>query len=368
MLAVAGLFPAVSMAASMNAGQSVSVVGTTAAQGNAYAAGATVVTSGTINGDLLAVGSTVVSSAKVNGDIMAAGGTLTMVGVTAQDMRVAGGNVTVGGVLTGELAAAAGTLTVIPGTTIAKDSYLAGSSVDFSGTDAGNLAITGGNVYFDGTVNGNLTVGHSTKVAVGPHAVIKGKFEYSAPAVATIDKGAVIAGTPVFHQIQVAQKDDGSFRAVMVGVFTFWWLIKLAMILVAAYLLWYIFRKDSLAVLDRARTHYGMSLLGGFIFLVVVPVGVVISFITVIGAIPGFVALFAYLAFLTLTAPFTALFAAMLLRKGKTDLRWYHILLGAVVIDLVFLVPFIGWIAYALVYIAALGAVMNILKEKFIGK
>lgn len=365
--AVAVFFPAVSLAASMNFGQNVAVEGTSVAQGNAYAAGAMVTVSGLVNGDLLTAGGTIISSAKVNGDIMAAGGTVTMVGVTAQDARVAGGNVTVGGALTGELVAAAGNLVIVPGTTIVKDSYLAGGSVNFSGSEAGNLNISGGDIYFNGTVNGNVTIARANKVTIGSHAVIKGALEYSALTPATIAGGANIAGTPVFHEIQNTAQANGWFGALS-GIVTVGWFLKLLIVLVAAYLLWYCFRSDVLAVLERSRARYGTSLLHGFLLFIAAPVAIIIAFVTVIGAIPGLIALFAYLILLILAAPLAAIMTAMLLRQGKTDLRWYHILLGAVVIDLVGLIPFIGWIACALVYLAALGAVAGVAARKCFGE
>ncbi len=361
---VAIVVPALSFAASMNAGSKVSVEGTTVAQGNAYAAGGTVNVFGSINGDLLAAGGTVLSSAKVNGDIMAAGGTITMVGVSAQDVRIAGGNVTVGGAVAGELVAAGGQLTVNPETTIVKDSYLYGGSVSFLGSEAGNLKIYGGDVYFDGTVGGNLTLDRAGKVTIGPHALIKGTFEYSAPVAASIDSGAKISGAPIFHQIPDNQKNGGSWTA-MSGVFTLLWFLKFFAILTASYLLWYLFRGDSLAVIDQSRSHYGRSLLRGFIFFIVMPVSAIIGFITVIGAIPALIALLAYFALLALAAPFTVLFVAALLRKGPADMHWYHILFSAVVVGIVGTLPFIGWIAYALAYLAVLGAVANVFRGKF---
>jgi hypothetical protein len=363
-VAMAAIIPVSSFAASMNVGKNVSIQGTGVVQGNAYAVGGMVTASGVINGDLLAAGGTVFSSANVNGDIMVGGGTITMVGITAQDVRILGGNVTLGGVLKGELAALAGTLIVTPETTIAKDSYIAGGTVNFSGNEAGNLTLAGSNIYFDGTTKGNLTITHAVKVDIGPHAVIKGAFEYSAPEVATIESGAVISGTPVFHQIQDAGKKNEGFSGVMLNIFTFWFLIKIFTILVAAYLLWYLFRKDTLAVLSRARSHYGKSLLHGFIFFFIVPISVIIAFITVIAAIPGLIALFVYIALLVLAAPFAILFAAMLLQRGSADLRWYYILLAGVVFALVGFIPFVGWIACALVYLVGLGALINVLKEK----
>lgn len=365
---IIALFPAVSFAASMNSGSNVSVEGTTPAQGNAYAVGGTVTATGLVNGDFLVAGGTIISSAEVSGDIMAAGGAVTMVGITAQDVRVAGGTVTIGGALSGELVAAGGTVIVSPGTSIVKDSYVGAGTVNFSGNEAGNLNLVGGNIYFDGTVGGNLTISRAQKITIGPNAVIKGMFEYSAPTTATIEGGSQIAGTPVFHEIQADGKASGWPAGVVLGIFTLWWFVKFLTVLTGAYLLWYIFRNDSVAILDKARFRYGRSLLFGFLFFVVVPIAAIIAFITVVGIIPGVVVLLAYAAIITLAAPLAMLFAGAILWRRNANLRWYHILLGAAVMSIAILIPFIGWIAYGLVYLGALGACVSVLREKFMQK
>lgn len=363
-LGLALALPAVSFAASINAGQVISVAGTKPAVGNAYAVGGTVTATSEISGDLAAAGGTVLASGKINGDLLVAGGTINIFGVSAEDGRVAGGNLTIGGNFSGELLVGGGQIVVTPDTSIAKDSYLAGGSIAFSGKEAGNLELNGGAIYFDGTVNGNLLIRSSDKVTIGPHAVIKGSLEYTAPAAATIESGAKITGTPVFHQKE-ARAGARQSRPAMLGVFTAWWFIKLLMSLTAAYLLWYIFRRDSVSILEDAFVRYGKSLLRGFAFMVLMPIAAIIACFTVIGIIPGMIAFFAYVAVLILASPLAVLFAASLLLRGKTDLLWYHILLAAVVLALVRLIPFVGWIIGALIYLGALGALTAALRGKF---
>jgi hypothetical protein len=154
-------------------------------------------------------------------------------------------------------------------------------------------------------------------------------------------------------------------RAAFLGFFTLVFLIKLLAILAAAYLLWYLRRKDSVDVVQHALTKFGAALLRGFIFLVVVPAGIVVLFFTVIGIPIGIFSLLLYVAFLMLACPFAALLTSSLLMKRKMDLQWYHILLGALVLTFLKLVPIIGWILALLVYLAALGALITVLRNKF---
>lgn len=365
--AVAILLPPAVFAASMNTGQTVSVNGASPAEGNVYAVGGTVNTAGPISGDLIMAGGTIFSTAKVNGDIMVAGGNLNLTGVTAQDIRMAGGNIMLSGTLSGELVMAGGQVVIAPDAKIAKDSYIAGGSISFSGNEAGNLKMAGGDLYIDGTVKGNLTISRANKVTIGPHAVIGGTLEYGAPVPATIESGARITGEPIFHVVQPRQNNRQAAPGVF-GFLTVIWFLKFLAGLAAAYLLWYLFRGDSLAVLEEIKARYGRSLLHGFALLILMPIAAIIALITVIGSIPGLLALLAYVTLLVLTVPATILLVAALLLRGKTDLKWYHILIAALIIAIVRFIPFIGWIAYALVYLGALGAVGNILKGKFVAR
>jgi cytoskeletal protein CcmA (bactofilin family) len=342
------LVPALSFGAYWQAGESVSVTALQPVQDSAYLAGSILTVSGSVGGDLFAAGSSVSISGKVSGDIMAAGSMVNIVGAKAEDVRVAGSSVNLSGTVSGELLAAGAQVIIAADTQIAKDSHIAGSVLNFNGKSAGIVYLYG------------------EKVTVGSGAVIKGDLNYSSPTEANIDPGAQISGKVNFTQTKAgSSQDKNALRAAFAGFFTVIFFVKLLAMLLAAYLLWYLRRKDSTEVIQQALSKFGASLLRGFIFMVVVPAGIIVLFFTVIGFPIGIFSALMYAALLMLACPFAILFTSSLILKKKIDLRWHHILLGAVVLALVNMVPVVGWIAAFIVYLASLGALLTVLRAKF---
>lgn len=357
--------PLISLAAYKSAGENVAINTTQSINENAYVAGGNVMFSGSVNGDLSAVGGTVNISGKTSQDIMVAGGNITLSGVSAQDVRIVGGNLSIDGILSGELMAGGGQITIVSGSRIAKDSSIAGGTVSFNGDESGNLEIYGGSVYVGGTIGKNLTIKGAKSITIGSGAVIKGSLDYTSPNDATIEDGAQIFGTKTFHQIIPTEQTNRSGYLALASVFTIWLAVKFLAMLLSAYLLWHFFRNDMVSLLTEAGSHFGRELLRGFIFIVVTPVAVVMSFITLIGAPIGVFTALIYAALMVLTGPVAVLVVASLLKKCQTDLRWYHIVLAAVLVMLVMLIPFIGWIAHCIVYLASLGALLGVLYRRF---
>ncbi len=362
---IAAFVPVVALAAYVGAGDNVSTPAVPIAQ-NVYLAGGTVNVSNSVAGDVIAVGGNVFISGKVDKDIMAAGGTVNVIGGSAEDIRVAGGNITISGKVNGEIAAAGGQLTVTPETTVAKDSYLFGGLVVFSGLENGNLTIAGSDVRIDGTVNGNVKIKHAEKVSFGPNANIKGTIEYSAPQEATKDDGTQLASAPVFTKVESLR--DGmrpKLFAAFAGVaFT----LKMIAILAAAYLLWFLRRKEVTAAIASVHTHFWGRLLAGFGVLVLAPIAGVILLTTIIGWVPGMVILALYCILLTLSAPvsviITSSFIMTVFKKGHSDLKWYHLLGSAIILGFLAFIPVVGWLAYFIIYLVSLGAVAGVMKSK----
>lgn len=343
-------------AALVNAGKNVTVNSPTAMNENLYVAGGNVEVSAPVNGDLIAAGGTLFLGGAVSRDILAAGGRVTITGPSAEDVRVAGGDVTIGGAYSGEIMAAGGQITVTQGARVAKDSYIAGGTITFNGSEAGTLHLAGKTVYMNGTIQRNLIV-RGGQITIGPHAVINGNFNYFAPKEAAVEDGARIAGTTTFHQTPGLAKGPG----FLVAFFALGWFVKFLIMLTAAYLLWYVLRHKTVLIVQRATSGFGRELLRGFAVFVLLPVAAIISFITVFGALAGVAGLLVYALLLAISAPIAGIVTASLLLKRRTDLRWYHILLGMAVFDLVILIPFLGWLAGFLVYLASLGSLAMVL-------
>jgi hypothetical protein len=328
--------------------------------------GATVNASNPVVGDLLTAGGTTIISGKVSQDIMAVGGTLTIVGGEAEDLRVGGGNITIGEKVNGEIMAAGGQIAITSDTVIAKDSYIAGGSIVFNGTENGNLTLVGRQIQIDGTVNGNLMITRAEKVTFGSRAIVKGTVEYSAPQEATIESGAQISATPIFHKIE---STSGKARASFMNFLKVLAVLKLIAVLTAAYLLWFLRRRDMVTAVESVYKRFWSVLLRGFAVLILVPVASIILLFTVVGWIPAGVMLATYVALLMVAAPVAVLIATSLLmalfKKSHTDLKWYYILVGAIILSLVTLIPFVGGFICFIIFLLSLGAVSGILKTKF---
>ncbi|MCL4404112.1 polymer-forming cytoskeletal protein [Patescibacteria group bacterium] len=357
---LAAVLPLTSLAAYFNAGKTVNLAAQ-AVNDNAYVAGGAVTVTSPVTGDLFAAGGTIFDSSRVSQDVMMIGGTVIISGASAQNLRVAGGNVTIGSAISGELVGAGGNFTVTPDTTVAKDSYIAGGAVAWNGHESGNLTIAGGAVVISGTVDGNLKITATKDVTIAQGAVIRGNLDYTAPKPAQIESGAQIAGTTNFHQSAAPAVAVGW----LAGIFTLGLLLKFLMTLLVAYVVWYALRRDALAIIEESTKKFGRSLLRGFVFLVAVPIAAIIAFVTVVGAALGGIAGVIYAALALLSLPAAILVVSSLILKRRSDLAWYHILLGAVVLQIAALIPFIGWLACFIVYLASFGGLLAVLGRKF---
>lgn len=317
---------------------------------NVYAAGGTVTIAGTIDGDLYVGGGTITIMGTVTKDVVVGGGTVIITGRVGDDLRVGGGNVTIGGSIGGELMAGGGSVSVLPGATIGRNAF-----------------IGGGNANMAGSIGGNLKIG-SDSVILGPEARVAGNFDYYSSKAATIDQSAKISGATSFHQ-QAARNRVQVNKFPFFAFLTFWWLAGIAGMTIFACILFYIWRKDSENMISTAFAKPGRELLRGFILLFLTPIAAVIIMITVLGLPIGFMVMFSYAAFLMLSAVISGLLSAGLLAKfvfqrKETDLNWWLILLGVLVMSIIKLIPFVGWIISGLIYLVAIGVLGNKIYSK----
>ena len=366
---VAVLLPMVSFAAYVGAGDSVTAPVATESSQNSYLVGGTVNVANQTPGDLVTAGGTIVISGNVEKDILTVGGNVSIIGGTVEDLRVAGGNIIIGKKINGEAMIAGGQVTITSDTQISGDSYIVGGTLVFAGTENRNLTLLGGAIRIDGTVNGNLNIKSSEKVIFGSSAVVKGTIKYSAPNEAVIESGAKLTNTPVFTTIADSRKNSGAAAKGFMAFFGIVFFLKLLGALVAAYILWYLFRRDTVTAIEEIHAHFWKVLLRGFATLILIPIAGIILLITTIGWIPGVVLLATYGALLAIASPLAFLVAASILmklfKKNHVNLTWYQIILGAIVLRFVVLIPIVGWIVCAVIYLAALGATLGVIKNKF---
>lgn len=365
-LAVLGMLwlPALSHAA-ISVSQTQQSYSVTTSKGNVYAAGGTVNVPGAPAGDLVAAGGTVVVTGQVGQDLLAAGGNLSITGKVVDDARIGGGNVIVDAPIGGELVAAAGTLALGASTTIGQDLLAAGGNISLAGTVNGNAKIAGGAVTISGTLNKGADI-RANSLHITKSAVIDGDINYAGPSEASIEDGAQVRGK-IYYTHMAPQGNQYSVGLFLWGA----WFFRLVLALVTAFAIYFLFRRD---VSDSARAtgdSFWREVLRGLVLLVVVPVVVILLFISAVGVYLGILLGIFYLFAILFAIPLTGILLGELIHRWtvKTDgrrLTWYMAAAGVVVANLLLFVPVVGWIIDMIFFFAAFGALMNIFYRRTI--
>lgn len=350
LLAVLAAVPVMAYGATFKAGQSFYLEPGATLNDNLYTAGANVNVKGAINGDLLAAGGNILMSGAISGDIAAAGGSLDVSSKVGGSVRIAGGNLNISNSVAGDLIAVGGQISILPGSEVGKDAALAG-----------------GTVYINGTINGNLQVAGGD-IKLGPNAMVKGTFDYYSQSPVVIDQGAVVNGAINFHRVNASAKAAVG-KGFLWGIMGFFALIKLIMIFVAALVMLYCFKNQTKAIVEKSVLKFWPEALRGFIILVVVPIAVILSFITVLGASLGIIVALFYGLFVAISSIISILLFARLSLKyifSKKDynLNWWIVLIASLVLWLIALIPFVGWILVFVIFISALGSTADFIYKK----
>lgn len=320
---------------------------------NVYAVGGTMNIAGTVEGDLYVAGGTVTIMGTVTKDVVVVGGTLIITGKVGEDLRILGGNVTVGGTVGGELALAGGNINVMPGTMISGGAYVGAGTINMNGSVGKNLVIAGGEI----ALNSTLKVG--------------GNFDYYSQKEAKIDAGAKISGITTFHQQEMKNKPAVGRNGFM-GMFAFmtiWGLLGLAGAVILACLLFYLWKEESKEMIEAAFEKPGKSLLRGFIIFFILPIAAIVCLITVVGLPLGFLIGFSFAVLVILGAAATgllwaALIAKFIFKRKASDINWWLIIIAVIVLALVKIIPFVGWLIGFLVFLAGFGVMSQMLHKK----
>ncbi len=320
-----------------------------------YIAGGTVDVTGTVDGDVVAAGGTVTLSGPASGGILAAGGTVRITSAIGRSLRAAAGDLTVGGRIDADAVLAGGSVTIDQAAQVGRDLVAAGGNVRVLGSIARNAFLSGGNVVIGGTVQGDVEV-QADRVTLLPSARIQGRLRYSADRPAEIQSGALVSGG-----IERTPRSTASRRYYRPFAFRFagrvmeaFWLLAIGFVALA------VAPRGVPRVSERVSRHFGLSLLTGFILLVVVPVAALLVAFTVVGIPLSIVAVLLYLATLYPGQIFPAMWLGQWimrsLGRGSAPSPYLAMTVGVILFVVVVTVPFVGWLLRLVALLAGFGA------------
>lgn len=331
------LFPALALAADFRIDESGSInLGKAENLKNVYAAGNTIKSDANIKGDLMAAGNTIGVTNKIENDLFAAGNNINISAEVGGNVRIAGSNITVDNKIGGDL--------------------LAGGSNIQIGQDTvidGDLIAGGGTITVDGKINGNAKISASA-LSFSHDASVSGKLTYWADQEITIPDGVVKGGVE-FRQIE---KKSGWMAKT--GILTLAMLYKLIGMIVALLVLVALLPKNTKEFLSISFSRTWAALGIGFVVLVLTPIAFILLCVSMIGISLAFILIFAYIVALIIAGLSTPLLLGHILFNGlknkelKAD--WKTIVVGSVGIIIIGLIPIIGWLAIAILFLISLGA------------
>lgn len=312
-----------------------------------------------VTNDLVTAGGTINSNAQVTGSIMAAGGDILIKGPVGNTVRVAGGNIQVNSTMARDLIAAGGNIIVGKDATISGDVLFFGGKLSMQGSVQGKMLVNGGEVFIDGPVKGNVT-GEVGKLTLGPHAVINGSLSYSSSEKAVMEGGAVVHGKTTFTQIQPKEERHKSMLGGLFGTFSIYKLLTDIILSILFILFFHRFIHKILVSMTAAPLK---SAGVGFIYLLVFPAAAVFCLLLIW---LGFAA-FLFYGLSLLVGIFIAKiflgFAVMRWLEKRNNkeyvLDWKAGLVGPIILFILLFIPIIGWIAVAILFFIALGAMLG---------
>ena len=340
--------------------------------------GKNVVLEGDLTGVQFTGGETVLVKANIADDLFAGGRYVTLEDATAGNTYIAAyeahqrsgsvadlvalaQSVIISGSIEDDLLSAARTIRIAPAATIGGDARLAAETMDVEGKIAGNLRAAARRITISGEITGTVDL-LAQRIVVGPSAVINGDVTYRSGAEPEIAAGATINGsvTKVESNLPEMRSIIGAIIGIVVGLMIGW---AVAFLVLTALLAWAFVGYFSIAanrLVDRPWASLGI----GVAILIVGAVLSLVFFISVVG-IPLGVALFAAIGaiklfgFVTVSAC-VGLYLRRLVRRNApppaTGGRTGWTVIGAVILGLVMLIPFVGVVITGLAVVAGAGA------------
>jgi cytoskeletal protein CcmA (bactofilin family) len=329
-------------------------------ENNLYKAGRNLIVSGEIKGDLIAAGQNINITGKIGKDAAIAGQNINLMGEIGEDARLAGTTIILGSNIKGDAIIFGAEVHVLANNNLDGDIFIGGGNVVIDGNINGKAKIFGGKVVINGHVAQDATIVADQELVIGSNAVIDGKIEYKSSKEAVIVSGAKINKEMSFQKIEVGGRKAQKSIAFL-AVFTTFWFIKLLMIFAAALVLYLLFGKWTKNFVNSAISNFGREAVRGFVLLIIIPVAVVILLITIIGIIPGIFGILSYVSFIILASILASIVLGSLVYKYLSENKeyivdWKTILVGVVLMQLIQLIPFAGWIICFVLFLVCLGS------------
>jgi cytoskeletal protein CcmA (bactofilin family) len=244
----------------------------------------------------------------------------------------------------GNLTAAGQNVTTEGDGRVGRDAVLTATDIILNGAVGRDVALTAESARINSEVGRDVN-GSVDRLALGGQAVVAGDVRYASNNDLTRDSGAQVQGrterTQPRHDDR-QERDEGG-----IGWLVFWLFVSMLLLALALVLL--MPRVFHIAT-SQAMREPAKVLLVGFAASILVPIVIFGLFFTVFGIPLALLALAAWFVLLTVAGPFAAYLLGRYLLRGRSDNAILVMLAGAVLLLILYFIPFLN----ILVMLAAL--------------
>ena len=228
-------------------------------------------------------------------------------------------------------------------------SFFYGGEGEINGDVTGAIFGSSENLRVDGSVGGGIDVTVARSLVLGERAEVAGDVSYSSPSELVRAQNAVVMGEIVRG---VSTSEGVSFEDLA---------IPMLMYAFASLVVYALLRARLIGLVQLVQTSFtkqGLIGIGAMFFL---PFVIALLFVTVIGAIMGFLAMLLFLSLYLVTALLIGICIGGLIEqlvKKEITLALPWVLLGIVIVEVALLIPFIGPLALFVFFLVVLGALL----------
>ena len=342
-------------------GMTVTVASGEVVDDDLYVAAETITIDGTVNGDLWVAGNTITVNGIVNGSVMAAGNKVNINGDVTHAVRAVAETLNINGDVGGDVMAGCGRLNIASTGEIGGDLLFGADSVGIEGSIEGDIKGGGTEVAIRDAVGGNVELEVESLMVLST-ASIGGDLTYSSAEEADIQSGAQIAGATTHNVPEVKEDGAGMFPfALFSGVLAK--LMGFLMAFVAGLILIFLAPRRLTSIVDAIGSRPGPSAGWGALIVFVTPIAAVVVCLTIIGISAGVIGLVLYGIGLYLAQIPVGIFIGRWIigrfRVVESKAAMVGALaLGLVILKLLSLIPYFGFVVGLAVVIFGLGAVV----------
>jgi len=337
---------------------------------NLYTAGNIISINGDIEKSLHAVGNVISINGNVEGTICAGGSTIVIRGDVGDSIHAAGGSILIEGTIEEDVFLGGGNITISKTASINGDLIIGGGTVDIQGPVAGDLYLGAGQAIINSKIGGQVKA-KVDELKLGSQAEIVGDLNYTSPEEAEMTEGAVVLGNIDFKVSEFKKIGMAKNSKTLFGILTLAFLIKLLISIAAGLVLIYLFKDITKQVVKESLTSFWSSLGRGFSALILTPIVCLILLITVVGIwIAGMIGAVYGLMMILASALASVVFGSWLIKvvkkQSKYSIGWPAVVWGVIVLKIIVLIPFIGWLVGLVFMLISLGSLYRLFFQNLV--